>query len=306
MYLRWNRGSLEVLTPAKLNLFLEVLGRRADGFHEIETVMMPVNLFDCLSIDDNPGGELRVACRWAPGYLKSQLAGREHSPWEALPEGDGNIAMRALRLLRDRAGIERGANLQITKRIPSAAGLGGGSSDGAAALVAGNEFWGLRWSRARLAELAAELGSDVPFFLGGAPAVCRGRGEIIQSQSQPRAVHFAIACPPAGLSTAAVYKECHPATKLHSAEALIAALQAGHAKTIAASLFNRLESAAARLCPWIERLREAFAAQGCWGSQMSGSGTSYFGICRSAGHARRMAARLRSAGLDRVYPAHSL
>jgi 4-diphosphocytidyl-2-C-methyl-D-erythritol kinase len=297
---------VEVLTPAKLNLFLEVLGRRPDGFHEIETLMTPVSLFDSVSITGGPSGELRLDCRWAPGLLKPAANTFVNRSWEPLPQDDANIAMRALRLLRDRAGVKLGATLRIIKRIPSAAGLGGGSSDGAATLVAANEHWGLRWSRDQLAELTAELGSDVPFFLGSGPAICLGRGERITPLSQPRAMHFVIACPPDGLSTAAVYKECQPSADPKSLAPLVDAIRLGDSRRLGESLFNRLESAAARLSPWINRVRDALAEQGCRASQMSGSGTSCFGVCSNAHHARRVAERLRAGGFDRTYSVRSL
>ncbi len=303
----------EVLAPAKVNLFLEVLGRRADGYHEIETLMAPLSLFDTLQIRDDPTGQLSISCRWAPGLLKAvgvqALACRQQAKawtptangWEPLPENDSNLALRAVRLLRERTGIDRGANITLTKRIPSAAGLGGGSSDAAAALVAANELWQLGQSPEQLRALAAEIGSDVPFFLCGGAAVCRGRGERIEPLDRWAPLDLVVACPPDGLSTAEVYRHCRPGAPPRSAAALVAAMAGGDFRAIRAAMHNRLESAAAELSLWIERLRTEFSAVGCIAAQMSGSGTSYFGLCHHADHARRVAELLRGRGLARVF-----
>ena len=140
-----------------------------------------------------------------------------------------------------------GAALQLTKRIPSAAGLGGGSSDAAAALVAANLVWNLGWPAARLSQLAGVIGSDVPFFFGGGPALCQGRGEQIRRLSGLGLLDFAVACPPEGLVTAAVYKNCRPAERPRGAGRLIEALQQGDCRGLASLVFNRLEEPAARL-----------------------------------------------------------
>ncbi len=180
VYVRDVAGGVEVLTPAKLNLFLEVLSRRDDGFHEIQSLIVPINLFDHLSFQKDSRGDLNLTCQWACGLEKrGRVIKPTQSPlpeWESLPEGKDNIAVRAVDLLRRRAGITAGASLQLIKRIPTAAGLGGGSSDAAAALVAANRAWKLDWPADRLSQMAAEVGSDVPFFLGATGFVRRARG----------------------------------------------------------------------------------------------------------------------------------
>ncbi len=292
--------------PAKINLFLEVLGRRPDGYHDLETLMVPIGLWDHLYIVDDPDGRVTVRCHWATGLTKSRDGQDAASQgWPPLPQGDENIAARALLLLRERAGVEHGATLTIEKSIPSAAGLGGGSSDAATALLAGNELWKLSWSRDRLSELAAELGSDVPFFLADRAAICRGRGERIELVESYCRWPIVVVCPPEGLSTAAVYRECgataEPPADARSAAPLVEALCSGDLRRVAESLFNRLQPPAARLSAWIDRLRHDFAAQGCIAAQMSGSGTSYFGLCRTALEAQHLAAKLRGAGHARAF-----
>src|SRR5436190_12607807 len=279
MLVRIAANRVHVLAPAKINLFLEILAKRSDGFHEIETLMSPIGLYDLLSVEATESPEIRLDCRLGVGM--AGLVGD-------LPPAKDNLVYKAASLLQERSGCGRGADFQLLKRIPSAAGLGGASSDAAAALVAANIVWQLSWSRERLAELAAELGSDIPFFLGTGSAICRGRGERIEP-AWPFRLHVVVIRPPVGLSTPQVYRECRPASTPMSSTKLQSGLQRGNWNEIRSSLVNRLEEPAARLTPWIGRLRKEFAAAGCIAQQMSGSGSSYFGICENVPHARRVA-----------------
>lgn len=288
-------GGVCVRTPAKLNLFLEVLGKRPDGFHELETLMTPVNLYDFLWFAPADTGEIELACERFPD------AGESAEETSRLPEGTDNLVVRAVRLLADRAGVKVGARMKLWKRIPVAAGMAGGSSDAAAALVAANVGWRLDWPRERLLPLAAELGSDVPFFLGTGPAVCRGRGERIEPSAGLGHLHFVVVAPPVGLSTAAVFRCCRPAEAPRPLAPLLEALRAGDLAVAGCSLFNRLQPAAAELSPWIDRMKNEFAAGGFVGHQMSGSGTSYFGLCRNLGHACWAAGLLRGRRIGQVY-----
>ncbi len=308
-----------VAAPAKINLFFEIVSKRPDGFHEIETLMWPVAIYDELRLRDRPHdetGPVRLACRWAGATWKADPTPRRQSMSDAdslhsgtdaegvlLPREDENLAVRAVRLLRQRSGCERACDIVLTKRIPMAAGMGGGSSDAAAALVAANMAWDLGWSRGRLATLAAEIGSDVPFFLSAGPAICRGRGERIEPQTGLGILHLAVVKPPAGLSTAEVYAHCRPSEFRRRVEPLTAALRRGDMRQLGSLVYNALQPAACKLSAWIRRLEREFAGMDCLAFQMSGSGTSFFGVCRTARHAERVAARLRTRGIGRVVAA---
>lgn len=299
-----------VLVPAKLNLFLEVLGKRADGYHELETLMTTVGIYDRLSVAPRDDGQVALACRWRAGHAaqtRLDAARGCPSPFESLPAAPDNLVTRTVERLRERAGESRGLSVWLDKSIPAAAGLGGASADAAAALMAANDAWNLGWSPARLAELAAELGSDIPFFMGAGraarAAVCRGRGERIEPLSGVARLACVVVRPPAGLSTAHVFKACRPATAARSAAPLAEALRSGDLSRIGATLHNRLEEAAVELSPWIARLRGWFARRDVVGHQMSGSGTSYFAICRNDAQAGRVAALARHAGLGAVFTA---
>ncbi len=294
MFLHGCDSEWEVRAPAKINLLLEVRGRRDDGFHEVETLMVPVTLFDVIRFRSTPSGPIRLTCNGSRGN-----GGRFRGTGD-VPDGDENIVVKAVELLRTRSAIAHGADITLHKRIPTAAGLGGGSSDAAAALAVAHRAWQLAWSRHQLAALASELGSDVPFFLDGAAAICRGRGEHVQRIACPMRLHFAVAHPPEGLSTQAVFAACTPSGRPRSAEPLADALRHGDVAGVGQLLYNRLEDAATQCSNWIPRLRHEFQSMDSLGHGMTGSGTSYFGLCRSARHARRMAVRMRSRGVGCV------
>lgn len=312
MYLRRDERTWIVRAPAKLNVYLDVLGRRTDGFHEIETFLIPVRLWDSIALrstpaasDSRPGPiSLRVRSYWPSSVRPSP---------EAPPGGDDNLIVRALRLLRERSGCTAGVHVELVKRIPMAAGLGGGSSDAAAALRWANNAWRLGWNRQRLLSLGAEIGSDVPFFLLGGAAICRGRGEDVEPVSGIRPMHFVIAKPWLGLATGAVYQALdsvaaasdsapHDRRRLNQ---LVSTLRASRYGDLERLMVNRLEAAAERLLPWIIQIRRIFLQLGCLAHQLSGSGSSYFGICRSAQHARRLAAVLKSNQLGFIYVTRS-
>jgi 4-diphosphocytidyl-2-C-methyl-D-erythritol kinase len=301
-----------IRTPAKLNLYLEVLGRRDDGYHELETLMVPVQIWDSLSMRPLAADSRGVDTGALRFSFHSQLptAPREASQ-STLPSGEDNLVVRALKLLGQRSGCVLGADVELVKRIPLEAGLGGGSSDAAAALVLANRVWGIHWEQARLEVLAAELGSDVPFFVSRRPAICRGRGERIERLPPMPRLDFVVVRPPAGLATRDVYRaydERRPTESIDDSrrqEALADVARRGRWGDLRRWMTNRLQAAAASLSPWVEEARAAFARLDCVVHQLSGSGTAYFGVCRHARHARRVAMILRSRQLGLVYATRS-
>ena len=275
--------------------------------------MCAVSVFDKLTFTSRSDGQLRLKCRWSKGCEAFARANTSRSnPIEPeswlgdLPEGNSNIVLKAIERLRDYTGAEQGASIELVKRIPSEAGLGGASSDAAAALMAANHCWNVGWSRERLAEFAAELGSDIPFFFTGGSAVCRGRGERLEPFAACTKLDIVIVRPPEGLSTAKVYQHCDVADRPMQVDGLMSALRRGDTSSVGNKLVNRLQPAAEKLSSRIEHLRDTFNRLDCTGHQMSGSGTSYFGICRSARHARRVAGQLRSVGLGVVMTAATI
>ena len=272
-------GVLRLRAPAKLNLYLCVLRKRPDGYHEIETLFERIDLADALTFRLRLAG-LTLTCT---------------DP--ALSCGEDNLVLRAARLLQRAGGTAQGAEMHLVKRIPVAAGLGGGSSDAAAALLGLNRLWRLGLPRARLAALAASLGSDVAFFLQPQPfAIGKGRGERCRPVSGRRLAHVLVV-PRERLSTATVYGGLRfPLTPpAHSLTIFQHALRNGSLSELAEGLWNDLEPEAIRRCPVILTIHARLRQSGCLGVRLSGSGTAVFGLCRDVPHARAVARRLRPA-----------
>lgn len=253
-----------VRARAKVNLGLEVLGRRADGYHELRSLLWAIDLADQVTLEATAEG-IVVQCG-APG----------------VPENADNLAWRAAELMRRQLGVDAGVRIKIDKVIPVAAGLGGGSADAAAVLVGLGPLWGVRLSRPRLRALATELGMDVPFFLQEGPAVAFGRGEQLRAVPAPRAVALVLVNPGVPLATRDVYAALRPDDFTSGARvrALVAGLRDG-AAGLAARVFNGLEGAALRLWPGLAEVREALGRAGALAAVMSGSGPTVIGIAPS-------------------------
>lgn len=302
MLCRRTSTSLVAYAPAKLNLYLQVVGKRADGYHDIETVMMAVDLYDTLVFNTTATEEISLTVRNAAAVSsRSSAVSGQQDATPAIPAGSDNLVVRAAKLLKQAAGIRSGAAITLIKRIPSAAGLGGGSSDAATTLAALNRFWSVGMAGENLRDLASQLGSDVPFFLGAtSTAVCRGRGEIIEPLQNMSGMHFVIAKPVSGLSTPAVYRECRPEPDGAGSSPIRSALRTGRFDLVARHLRNDLQSPAERLNHDVVHLSCLFRKQLVRGHQLSGSGTAYFGVCDSHHQALAVAARLRRQGIPWV------
>jgi 4-diphosphocytidyl-2-C-methyl-D-erythritol kinase len=285
MIARPTLGGWSVLAPAKLNLFLEVLGRRADGYHEVESLMVTVDLFDALEFADDPSGRVGLEC---------------DDP--SLPTDSNNLVVRTADRLKALTGCDRGARITLRKAIPAQAGLAGGSSDASATIEGLDKLWDLGLSSEDKDALAASIGSDVAFFGHGPCAVCRGRGEIVEPQPLPVSLHFVLITPPVGVSTAEVYRNLTPPDRPRPIVGILQALGAGDIPALGRSLFNRLQPVAESLQPSRGAVRDALAGLGpsLDGSLMSGSGSAYFGLARDRDAANFAASRLTTAGLGRV------
>ncbi|MEM1303786.1 MAG: 4-(cytidine 5'-diphospho)-2-C-methyl-D-erythritol kinase [Planctomycetota bacterium] len=278
---------LSLSAPAKVNLYLEVLGSRGDGYHEVETVMAPLRLADHLSLRAVAGDP----------NIRLQVAG----PLSAgVPTDERNLVVQAVTALQQRLGVEQGAEMALQKHVPHEAGLGGGSSDAAAALILADAAWGTQCDPAELDDIASSIGSDVPFFLNGGPAVCRGRGEQVAPLATPAGCPIVVAKPAAGLSTKRVFSELKKqtgASAKRSAGELVESFSSGDWRGLSGQLFNRLEETALGLA---EPLRQAAAtlreACGCsW--TITGSGSALFAVAPSDRAARRLASVVRQRGM---------
>jgi 4-diphosphocytidyl-2-C-methyl-D-erythritol kinase len=262
--------TLSLLAPAKVNLFLEVLGKRPDGYHDLETLMVAVDLRDQLEFW--PDESLTLTCD-DPG----------------LTCGPDNLVLKAAERLRQVANYRGGVRIRLEKRIPMQAGLGGGSSDAAATLKGLNRLWKLGLPDAELARLGGEVGSDVAFFFSPGAAWCTGRGEKVEPVTMGRQLDFVLACPGVGLSTANVFRRVSVPAKPQSGEMLRRAVEHGDVEEIGRRLHNRLQEPAEALCPAVREAREKLQKAGPAGALMTGSGSAVFAVCRDRSDAIRVA-----------------
>lgn len=280
---------LRLKTSAKLNLFLSVLGRRGDGYHELQGIFHSVDLVDDL-VAAPTDGELRVRVESEEGE-------------ELLPDLTENLIYRAAVALRELTGKALGADLHVVKRIPIGGGLGGGSSNAAGTLLALDRLWGLQLDQATLVELAAGLGSDVPFCLAGAgTSLVTGRGEQLSPlPPPPTLLWFVLGLSDTPLFTPEVYRGLteEEIGVEQSPAPMTMALAAGDVAEVAALLSNDLQGPAFRLRPELADARQALLDAGALGAGLSGSGPTLFGVVRDRNAAGAVADEV--AGLfDRV------
>jgi 4-diphosphocytidyl-2-C-methyl-D-erythritol kinase len=284
-------GPVRVRVPAKINLHLGVGPLREDGFHELNTVYHAIGIFDELTA--RHGDTLTLT-------MEGEGAG-------TLALDDTNLVIRAANALARHATVPAHARLHLRKQIPLAGGLAGGSADAAAALVACDALWGLGMSRDDLAEIGADLGSDVPFLVHGGTALGTGRGETVSPiLARPTAWHWVIAVADGGLSTPQVYRELDrlrdsawPPTPLTSADSLMTALRQRDPDVLGAALANDLQPAAISLRPALADVLKAGYDAGAVAGIVSGSGPTCVFLAADAAHAAEIAAGLEASGVCR-------
>ena len=275
---------LEKTSFCKVNLLLNILGKRPDGFHELETIMHPVGLYDRLTFD--PGGrEIKLTC---------------NDP--LLPVNSRNLVHRAATRFLKKAGIKEGVRIHLEKRIPIAAGLGGGSGNAAATFLALNELFGHPLTPADLQEMAAALGSDVPFFLQDRPALAIGRGEIIRPLGffpALKGAHIVLIHPGFGISTAWAYQQLSRFPEAQNgragrAEKLAALLSAGEAEGASCEFYNSLEAPALRKYPLLDLFQRFLRENGASMAVMSGSGSTTFALADSKTAAENLLGKFKA------------
>jgi 4-diphosphocytidyl-2-C-methyl-D-erythritol kinase len=307
--------SLQVRIPAKINLHLGVGPRRADGYHDVVTVLQTVSIFDSLML--HLGGDSHSAHPSARRRMKVALTLDGNGRTDGIPADAGNLALVAATRLMSHLGMHDGEDgevngdsdgldgelpentdavpmtrLHLTKRIPVAAGMAGGSADAAAALVGLNRLWDADLDADLLCSIAAEVGSDVPFCVLGGSALATGTGTAVARVLTKGTASWVVGIDRAPLSTADVYAAFDrlepPATS--SPDGVLQALRTGDVDALAASLHNDLEPAAIALRPVLAERREALLRAGAMATLVSGSGPTLLGLARDAQHAREIAA----------------
>ena len=281
------QAELTAFSPAKINLYLRITRKRPDGYHDLETVMLPLDFGD------------EIVCQLRPAGLSMECDNA------TLPTDDRNLALRAARQLAECCQVKQGAHIILRKRTPLAAGLGGGSSNAAVVLATLNKLWHLNAPAATLHELAAGMGSDINFFLAGSTALCRGRGELVEPVPCRLSATVLLINPGFGISTKWAYESWAkaaagltptPTSGLTATPPpvtlLIRALANDDLAGVAAALFNSLEAPSVGKFPVLDLLKGALRANGAAGAMMSGSGATVFGLFAEAGDAVRAAAQI--------------
>lgn len=276
---------------AKVNLTLRLTGRRPDGYHEVSTLMVPVDLHDVLTF--RPGGEgLSVVCPALPNLLPND-----------------NLVMKAARAVFDVAGVSLDLRIDVAKAIPAGGGMGGGSSDAAAAMLFVNEMLPaeVRLRAGRLMKMAVSIGADVPFFLGcnsvpqtWVAALCTGIGSDVRPLPTPNEFHLVLAVPSFSVDTAEAYRDWDDLGYRSQGggqdmeQDVLRALQSGNATMLARALINDLEAPVSERHPEIALVKQCLMKCGALGASMTGSGSAVFGVCRSPEHALEVTLNMRS------------
>lgn len=270
---------LKIKGNAKINLTLDVLYKRDDGFHQVEMIMQAIGLQDVLSLEERPGSDICIAANIA-----------------RLPCDQRNLAYRAAALLKETCGVKSGVYIHIDKQIPVAAGLAGGSTDAASVLVGLNRLWNLGLSVQELESLGAKLGSDVPFCIRGGTMLATGRGELLQPLADMKPCFVVLAKPSVSVSTAWVYRQYQgQKVKIHPDTAGVkSSLEKGDLKGVAKGLCNVLETVTIPAHPEIKKIKNAMMQYGAMASLMSGSGPTVFGLTEDPAKAEYIAEKLKA------------
>jgi 4-diphosphocytidyl-2-C-methyl-D-erythritol kinase len=275
-------NGIRIRTNAKVNLFLRVMGRRADGFHEVETILHGIKLADNIEFHATTTGRIEVEM-----YLERDGVGD-------IPDMEANLVYAAASLLVEKGARNEGIRIALTKRIPMGAGLGGGSGNAAGALVLLNEIWQAGFQDSDVSGFAAALGSDVPYCIGGGTALAKARGEQLTRLPGPENLCFVLGISHTPLSTRDVYKawdEIGAPSDVNSAP-MTMALGSGDPFDIASLLHNDLEAIAFTLRPELIDKKKKLLEAGSLGAAVSGSGPTIFGIASDEAHAQSIAARV--------------
>jgi 4-diphosphocytidyl-2-C-methyl-D-erythritol kinase len=278
-----NTSTYTIKAPAKLNIRLKITGRRPDGYHELVSIMVPVDLFDILELRAPFNGQIRITC---------------NDP--DIPTDESNLMYRAARSFMSRTGIDDGASINLNKNIPVAAGLGGGSSDAAATLLALNRIHSSPLSDSDLHALAVKLGADVPFFLNCMPCLATGIGDILEPIPIWPKLWYIIIAPPIKVSTSWVYRNLKLELTTDEYAYIFALLKKG-AYSISHILENDLEKVTSASFPIINTLKKSLMDAGAEGAIMSGSGPSVFGIFLTHEKAAWAKDALLSKNLGKVF-----
>ena len=256
-------NQIKIKAMAKVNLGLDVLRRRENGYHDVKMVMQTVNLYDVLTVNKEENGGIRIT-----------------SNVGELPLNEDNLIYKAARLLFDKAGKEYSVSIYLEKNIPIAAGMAGGSTDAASTLLALNELFGFGYTKEELAQIGVKIGADVPYCIYGGTYLSEGIGEILTKLPDAPDCYIVIAKPPIGVSTKYVYENLHIETVSEhpDMDGMVEAIRNGSLKGVTDKMGNVLETVTVKKYPEITRMKQCLLDNGAENALMSGSGPTVFGI----------------------------
>ncbi len=275
---------LEIKAPAKINVYLDVLGKRTDGYHQIKSLLLPISLFDRLILEDIPAGIETI------GKIRTHFKG---IPWPiSMGPLKDNLTTRAAHLLKEITGYRRGARIVLEKQIPIAGGMGGGSSDAAAVLKGLNTLWNTGLSREEIMALGSRLGSDIPALIHGGAIEMNGRGEHIRPirWTIPPDLWLVLVNPGLGISTGDIYSrytpDLTPPATQGIFQSILFGLEDGSLDQIAAGLFNALQKTVFQKYPLLEIIHNELEKSNAKGVLLSGTGSTVFALVanRTQGH----------------------
>jgi len=281
------KNIISLKAHAKVNLFLEILGKRDDGYHEIETIMQEIDLADNLQFEEIQEG-IKLECNN-----------------KNIPINQDNLVCKAANLILKECGIKKGVLINLEKNIPVGAGLGGGSSDAAATLKALNSLWRVGLNDGELIGFAAKLGSDIPFFINGKTSLCSGRGEVISPVKVRDRMDYLILFPRVHISTETIYKnlKIDLTKKRKDVSFFLDALKYSEVVGISKLLFNRLEEVIFATYPDLLQVKSALESFDFCGLSISGSGSAFFGLCNDRHQAEVIKSKVESSGMGNVFVA---
>lgn len=273
---------LQLKAMAKINLGLDVLRRRSDGYHDLRMIMQTVFLYDQIELSETDTPDIRLTTN--VGYL---------------PVNADNLVYKAAKLLMEEFGIEQGVRIHLKKYIPVAAGLAGGSSDAAAVLIGVNRLFGLGLSKEELKQRGVKIGADVPYCIMRGTALAEGIGDVLTRLPDAPDMHVVLAKPPIHVSTAFVYTNLRADRLEHhpDIDAQVRAIQSGDAHAMAALMGNVLETVTVPAYPVIDEIKAAMKRAGAVNAMMSGSGPTVFGLFDDAGRAKAAYEEFRGSSL---------
>jgi len=274
---------MKIPCPAKINIRLKITGRRPDGYHDLVSVMVPVELFDYIELETGQTQGITLSCEGL-----------------SVPSNEDNLVFKAARAFFSQTGLKQNVFIKLTKNIPVAAGLGGGSSNAACTLKALNEIWSNPLTFQDLGKLALDLGADVPFFLYSRPCIARGIGEILEPIKKWPEFWYVIVMPPISVSTSWVYDNLKLKLTNDEYEFILQRL-AEDSLDISSILENDLETVTASRFPVVNTIKKALVDAGAKGALMSGSGPSVFGVFRLKEHAFSAKRHLASQNLGEIF-----